>query len=191
MTGSARRYIHTLAEALRVSSELPVWQRGESPTPRVRAHLGADAFPSEAAPGPVARLVALVMREVRQCIAETWERIISSLRCGMPFLGIPLLARGPTGDKLVFTCRLEVRPQQSPRTGHTAACRVMHGHMLIHANSDQNRKTQMPREEGSSSRRGSFPAARPHNTRVMAFSDSSDTRRPSPLRAPPPHCALL
>lgn len=85
-------HTHACSSCVCVSSELPVWQHSESATPGARANLGTDAFPSEPASGPVARFVALAMREVRQRIAETWERIIyiSSLRCGMPFLGIPL-----------------------------------------------------------------------------------------------------
>lgn len=129
-----------LAEALCVSSELPMWQHGESPTPRVRANLGTDAFPSEAASGPVARFVALVMCEVRQCIAETWERIISSPRCGMPFLGIPLLARGPTGDKLGLYVPFRGQATAEPQD-RTYGC--LQGHAQIYADSCQLR----PRRE--------------------------------------------
>lgn len=156
MTGSGWRPVHTPAAAVCVSSELPVWQHGESATPGARANLGTGAFPSEPASGPVARFVALAMREVRRRIAETWERIISSLRCGMPFLGIPLQARGHRGDKFgLYVPLREVRPQQSPRAGDTAACGAMHRHVLVPPNSDPNVKAQMSREEGSSSRRGS------------------------------------
>lgn len=70
----------------------------------------------------------------------------------------------------------------------------LRGHAQTCADSSQLRpKREGPNVQGRRQQQQErlCMAAHPHNTHLMPFSVSSDTRRPSPLRAPPAHSVLL
>lgn len=75
--------------------------------------------------------MAMVTHEVRQCIAQTWEKnVFLRLCCGTVFLGIPALAGGLYGDKCVLSMCLLETSGHGPEIRNVAAGSIRHRQAL-------------------------------------------------------------